>query len=371
MADFVHPIHGDFRTRHQLLPWEKAYWYLRLLVNSDRYGALAKDKRRIDLIQQNLLGGYWKAKLQNETEKDSVKILRSLMEQTLLDGLKKESTKYVLYVDLLDELDAYLVAPIDFFILGISIKEVLIPTNKAIADVPTKEATEFAKKYAVALMDTKKEAALSNIVREWDVLTEDLSLNKERDLMTTLFGEVRSKVLTRMSEYKEKLSERDLDVILTAVCQEFERRTGQKRKQRAGKDLESGIDFILNYFGLETAGGPEHFSSGLEVDNWLKDKNGWYVGISLKRTLRERWKQTYTTEIGLYDRFKIKNIIHVLNNDRDLSDSKIAEMGSYRHLFFLADKSTVLSEYQNHPAVGKYIFPMTSLIFKLRELLGK
>ena len=92
MADFVHPIHGDFRTRHQLLPWEKAYWYLRLLVNSDRYGALAKDKRRIDLIQQNLLGGYWKAKLQNETEKDSVKILRSLMEQTLSTLKRMRST---------------------------------------------------------------------------------------------------------------------------------------------------------------------------------------------------------------------------------------------------------------------------------------
>jgi len=59
-----------------------------------------------------------------------------------------------------------------------------------------------------------------------------------------------------------------------------------------------------------------HFNAGIEVDNWIKDKRGWYIGISLKRTLRERWKQTQTTESVLTS-FKIKNIIHLINNDQD------------------------------------------------------
>ena len=80
-----------------------------------------------------------------------------------------------------------------------------------------------------------------------------------------------------------------------------------------------------------------------------KDKKGWYIGISLKRTLRERWKQTYTTEIGLLDRHKIKHIVHIINNDSDLSDAKVTELGSYRHLFFLHDMHPCLPGLPDKP----------------------
>ena len=215
----------------------------------------------------------------------------------------------------------------------------------------------------------KRKWGLASLFRDWDSFTEAISLNKERDLIVSLVRQIRENINSELSKYDENLKQVDLDIVISAICQEYERRTGQKRKQRAGNDLESATEFVFNYFDIKTAGKPEHFTSGLEVDNWIKDKNGWYIGVSLKRTLRERWKQTYTTEIGLLDRYKIKYTIHIINNDFDLSDSKITELGAYRHLFFLADDSNVLKKLQGHVAMGKYVFPMSQLISKIREFI--
>lgn len=359
-----------YKTRDDLVPWQKSYWYLRILIDTNRYGAIAKDVKRINNLQNNILTTYKHLSLNNESEEEKMDVLKSILQQSIFDGVKEGSKKLDNYVALCIELKNFLLESKDYFILGIVIKELLLPTNEAIKQVPTTESTEFAKKYAKAILDVKKEKGLSNLIREWDVLTEDISLNKERDIIISLFHNLKTKFNHKLSYFDESATDEEIDVILTAICQEFERRAGQKRKQRAGNDLESATDFILKYFNIPTAGGPEHITAGLEVDNWVMDNRGWYIGISLKRTLRERWKQTYTTEIGLYDRHKIKHIIHILNNDYDLSDSTITELGSYRHLFFIADDSNLLKDIQSHVAMGQYLYPMSELISKLKELMG-
>lgn len=359
-----------FKTNDDLISWEKCYWYLRCLIDTNRFGALAKDTKRINHLHNNILSSYKLIKSGDHSPAERLNILCNITKETLFEGVKSGSKKDISFTELFTQLQTLLKEPVDYFILAITIKEFLLPTNIAIESVPTTESTDFARKYGKAILDAKKEHGLGSLVRDWDNFTEALSLNKERDLLTGLFRSVRTKISDELAKYSEKIKESDLDIILSAVCQEYERRVGQKRKQRAGNDLESVTEFVFNYFGIKTAGAPEHFTTGLEVDNWIKDKKGWYIGVSLKRTLRERWKQTYSTEIGLLDRHKIKYIIHILNNDLDLSDSKITELGSYRHLFFMADNSAVLSKLQDHVAMGKYVFPMSSLISKIKEICG-
>jgi hypothetical protein len=350
-----------FKTRDDLNSWEKAYWYLRLLVNSDRYGGLSKNHSKLVKLHDFLLNAYNLVRVSKDPDEIKTNTLQSILEQVIMEKVKVDTKKYYVSLDLIEELKKYLLTPKDYFVFATVVKDILLPTNEAIKKVPTTEGRDFAITYANAVLDSKKEKGLSNLIREWDLITEDLCLNRERELMVSLFTDVKK-------SFEANLSQDEMDIILTATCQEYERRVSQKRKQRAGDDLESATSFILDYFNFKRAPGPEHFNAGIEVDNWVKDKKGWYIGISLKRTLRERWKQTYTTEIGLLDRYKIKYIIHLLNNDRDLSDTKIGEMGSYRHLFFIADDSKVLEEYKSHVALKNYVFPMSSLITKLKEL---
>jgi len=360
---------AGYKMPKDLDTWEKCYWYLRLLIDTNRYGAMAKDRKRICNISNNLIGSYRLLIENNDSESEKVIILQSVLTQTMLDKVKGDSTKFYAYSELILKLSDFLINSKDYFIFAVTINEFLLPTNTAIENVPTSESIEFAKKYGKAVLDTQAEKGLANLIRDWDSFTESLSLNKERDLIIDLVSSVRKNLVLELSKFSIPINDKDFDIILTALCQEFERRTGQKRKQRAGNDLENVTEFIFNYFGIKTSGKPEHFTASMEVDNWIKDDKGWYIGVSLKRTLRERWKQTFTSDIGLFDRHKIKYIIHVLNNDNDLSDSKVTELGSYRHLFFMPDNSRVLKTLQQHIAMKKYVFPMTDLIKVIKDLL--
>jgi len=53
-----------------------------------------------------------------------------------------------------------------------------------------------------------------------------------------------------------------------------------------------------------------------------------------------------------------------------LSHGTISELGSYRHLFFIGDESSLLKELKGHVAIGKYVYPMSALIHTLNELIN-
>ncbi|MGB0453720.1 MAG: hypothetical protein ACPGJV_08385 [Bacteriovoracaceae bacterium] len=340
----------SLKRNAELSSWQKAYWYLRILVNTDRYGGANKSHQKLkDLVISS------NQKLKNDDFND----IKTHIETTIKSFSREGTKKYIQFNALAEELSKYFSTLKDVKLFLNVIEFILIPTNEAISTVPSTEAGSIAQEYAQTELDSNGESALANLIREWDVITEELCLNREREILNELIKNVTNNF--------SNLSKNNLAELISATSQEFERRVGQKRKQRAGNDLESATDFILKYFKFQSAEGPMHFNAGIEVDNWIKDKRGWYIGISLKRTLRERWKQTQTTESVLTS-FKIKNIIHLINNDQDLSDSKIADMGANRHLFFVADSSNVLNDLKDHPALSKFIFPMSELIQELKKL---
>ena len=142
---------------------------------------------------------------------------------------------------------------------------------------------------------------------------------------------------------------------MTAFVQEFERRAGQKRKARGGHSLESVLNFLFDYYKLKSSEKPFHFDQDIEVDKWFKCKDGWSVGISCKRTLRERWKQLSQADRGTLSHFKIKEIWHIITFDSDLSDDKIVRLGEQSHIFYLFDESPVYSRCIEHKGMKSYV----------------
>lgn len=367
--------YAGFKTAEELKTWEKAYWFLRILINTDRYGAFGDGKNRkkteiLNLASDALFTTYHRVvNAQEHTEAEKILILDQVLKEILFGTYSEGVAGYETALELHTRLAQFLREPKDYFIFAFTIQKLLVPTNEAVSKIPMGEPTEYAHIYAKAVLDTKKEMGLATLIREWDSMTEDLALNKERDIIVELFTKVRASLGTDIPE-AEQLTDIDSVTVLTAISQEYERRAGQKRKGRAGRDLEGATEYIFKYFGLKTHGAPAHFNAAVEVDNWLMDKNGWYIGVSLKRTLRERWKQTDVGENTL-NQFRVKHIIHLINNDKDLSDSKISTLGASRHLFFIADESPVLKAYGDHVAMGKFLFPMSKLIEKVQELINE
>lgn len=179
------------------------------------------------------------------------------------------------------------------------------------------------------------------------------------------------RAFTHLSRDISNMPEIELNMVLTAFVQEFERRLGQKRKGRAGGSLEDVASFLFDYYKIKAEKSPEHFQADIEIDKWVKCKDKWLIGISCKRTLRERWKQVSSATSEILSKFKIRYIWHLVTFDEDLSDDKLALLGGMRHIFYLRDDSRRLIAAKQNVGLRDYVRPMSSFINDLRHEIDR
>jgi len=237
--------------------------------------------------------------------------------------------------------------------------DVMIPLNQTIYIVPTNNQ-KFFENIAQSFLNQQSENGLMIVINLWDKLKIEDSLNVEGMQVYSILGKLRRKLLPY------SYNEVEADMILTAFVQEFERRVGQKRKSRGGRSLEDVTSFILDYFGIPTTHAPDHFQADIEVDKWVKTSDNWHIGISCKRTLRERWKQVSSADTSAMGRYKIKELWHVVTHANTLSDDMLALLGGNRHIFYLPDNSGAYLTASEHPVLRNYVRPLTHFVKDLR-----
>jgi hypothetical protein len=262
---------------------------------------------------------------------------------------------------MLDELDVEINTLEDMEVFIMTCENIMLPLHQAISNIPSDDK-EFTLNIAKAYLDIQGEEGLATVISLWDDLGVKGCLTAERTEIVRAFTTLRVLIAKDKS-----ITEEERDIVLTAFTQEFERRAGQKRKKRAGGSLEDVTDFILEYYKIKRAEAPEHFQADIEVDNWVKTKDGWLIGISCKRTIRERWKQVSSAEATILSKFKIKHIYHVVTFDEDLSDDKLTLLGGHRHIFYLPDNSRRLKYASEHIGLKDYVRPISQLINDLKE----
>lgn len=101
--------------------------------------------------------------------------------------------------------------------------------------------------------------------------------------------------------------------------------------------METAVSFLFDYYKFQLTEAKSHFDQDLEIDKWFKCRNGWSIGISCKRTLRECWKQVSQADRSTLSHFKIKELWHIITYDKDLSDDKIVRLGEQGQIFYLMD----------------------------------
>jgi hypothetical protein len=211
-------------------------------------------------------------------------------------------------------------------------------------------------------LTAKREEGLKTVINTWDDLGVKGCLTAERAAVVDAFGALR--------QYLHDFSDTDIDIVLSAFAQEFERRISQKRKGRAGRSLESVTSFILRHFGIEAQEVPTHVTTSLELDRMVWCKDGRAIGISCKRTFRERWKQAFTSNMQLLEEHNIKALWHAITFDRDLSDNKIEEIGKHRGIIYLPDDSACYLSARLKPNLKNFVRPLTLFIRDLKQEIG-
>jgi hypothetical protein len=343
--------------------WSKAYWFARMLINTDKYGGVGSDSRLISELASALRIVDFQGRSLNET--DIVKIQKEKMKRILFKRFSKAKSRLTRIQKLWDDLDEEITNSFDIRIFMLTCECIMLPLNQAIANIPSSDI-EYAQTVAKAYLNTQGEKGLATVINLWDDVGIRGCLTAERTEIVRAFGALR---LALSNE--NALSEVDRDTVLTAFVQEFERRAGQKRKGRAGGSLENVASFILDYFNIDATHPPEHFEADIEIDKWIKTKDGWIIGISCKRTLRERWKQVSSADSNTLSKFRIKYLYHLITYDEDLSDEKIALLGGRRHVFCLRDDSRRFLHASKHIGLTDYVRPMTMFIKDLKREQGR
>ena len=334
--------------------WNKSYWFARMLINSDKYGGIGKENKLLKKITSTL------SLLDLPKESDILHLQKRALENILKERFQKAKKKIHLIDNFLSDLDEEIRNEDDMKIFLFTCEQIMIPINNAIQLIPSNDR-QFTQEFAKTMLDVKGDKGLETIVRYWDDLGVRGSLNAERNEIIKIFT-----VLRLYLSKESGISDLDADIILTGFVQEFERRAGQKRKGRAGGSLEDVTSFILNYYDIKTAPKPEHFQADIEVDNWVKTKDNWLIGISCKRTLRERWKQVSSADSATLSLYRIKQVFHIITYDEDLSDDKIAALGAQRHIFYLPNDSKRLAYAKKHVGLKEYVRPISEIVKDLK-----
>lgn len=352
----THTILSEIENR-----WHNVYWFLRMLINNDKYVAIGKDNKLLSTIAGSLRVIAKESKIHTSV----LQLQKQTLRHIITERYKKSATLIDRVKRLLEDLEKEIRTQADMEVFILTCESIMIPLNQAIANIPNNDK-EFTVSVAKSYLDVQGEQGLATVINLWDDVGVKGCLTAERTEIVKAFTVLRV-LLTK----DKTISQEERDIVLTSFAQEFERRAAQKRKKRAGGSLEDVTDFILSYYNIKQAQQPEHFQADIEVDNWIKTKDGWLIGISCKRTLRERWKQVSSAEAGVLSKFRIKDIFHVLTYDEDLSDDKIALLGSQRHIFYLPDKSRRLKQASKHIGLKDYVRPISIFINDIRKELNQ
>lgn len=341
-------------------PWDNVYWFARSLINSDVYGGPGTNSPLMAALSAGIRETI--EVIKNEAEPQAVSILVEMVCKLILQRHRDNSTKaYQLSSAFCDFLRERLQTLRDIEVFALTCERVMIPINKGLETIPSNDR-QFAEAIASSLLTAKREEGLRTVIATWDDLGVNGCLTAERAAVVEAFGALR--------QYLAGFSDADFDVILSAFAQEFERRISQKRKGRAGRSLENVTSFILRHFGIEAGEVPTHVTTSLELDRIVWCKDDWAIGISCKRTFRERWKQAFTSDMQLLDEHRIKALWHAITFDRDLSEHKIQEIGTHRGVVYLPDDSACLRSATANPRLRKFVRPLTHFISDLKHEIG-
>lgn len=345
-------ILGNIQNR-----WHNLYWFARMLINNDKYVAVGKEPKLLTTLASSL-----RLVAKESHGKDTLKLQKQILNNIISERYKKTSSRCIRVNRLISDLDKEIHSEEDMNVFILTCENIMLPLHQAISNIPNDDK-EFTLNIAKAYLDVQRDEGLATVISLWDDLGVKGCLTAERTEIVRAFSTLRVLLTKDIS-----ITEEDRDIVLTAFTQEFERRAAQKRKKRAGGSLEDVTNFILDYYKIKRAEAPSHFQADLEVDNWVKARDGWLIGISCKRTIRERWKNV-SSSTEVYNRFKVKYIFHIVTYDEDLSDEKLTLLGEQRQIFYLPDNSRRLKFASEHVGLKNYVRPISQLINDIKKEL--
>lgn len=264
-----------------------------------------------------------------------------------------------------DSLDQFITLPEDLLVFKFLIENVIIPLNLLLQKVP--EEDNVIEDLIHEYLKVEGETGLDDVILMWHRVEQQWCMETERALIVAGFRILRE-TLDDLFQSK-RITRLDADQSLTAFVQEFERRLVRGvRPGRAGRSLEDVTGVILDHFGIKNyADAPDHIKTVFEVDKILQLPDGWRIGVSCKRTLRERWKQAASLDLQTMDDEKIKSTWHVITYTSDLTVPKVEAIGESRGVVYIPEDDHFYISHSKEPDISEYMRPLSYFISDLHK----
>ena len=343
-------------------PYRKVYWFARFLVNGDKFGGLGNTKAdKVPAIITNVEALMVNKSLSKD---ERFRVAKRALISGISDVARDKTIESYKLLALANELDQQIETLDDLAIFCFTAKYVVLPVTNSQDQIPSNDE-EFSLNQARAILDELGESGVGKAIQTWDKLGEVGCLDTER---TVVMEQYETLIHNLNSFTSVEHSKFDDDLVTTAFMQEFERRLGQTRAGRAGRSLESAVDLLFNYYNIPSTTAPDHLESNLEVDKWFAcGRQGWKIGISCKRTVRERWKNLKGGRGDILSDHKIREIWHIVTYDADVTDNKVTDLGRDRQYFYFMDDSPRYADFRSEPGTANLVRPLSRLIQDIRD----
>ncbi len=325
------------------------YWFLRYLIKADYGGIATNNPGTVKELRRKL-----NHLLDNDAELEE---LHSAIKNTLLGATTKGTDKYKEVNQLVAKINGRVDSRESAWELKRSCQPILKSTQ-ALDRAPEIDDDTIKLYVDNAIEDSDGSLSPRNGFDAFTTIDEEGTIvqaggqNKQLILLV-------EELLENDCHPDSDLSRREQAILLASVCQEFERRAGQSRSSNAGGVLETGVEYLLDRFGLPVTGEPSHVDT-VEIDVFVETE-ATTLGLSCKRSQRERFRQSLRRDSDT----DLDAVWFVTLETGDISEEKLNHIAEDNARAYVPEETPAWKEYKAHEAM----YPGSDFVEDIAEFL--
>jgi len=168
-------------------PWDNVYWFARMLINADKYGAVGTDTSTLRQLASGI-----RTVLISVPAQDDATAMQAGMEaiRRILYSRWHHTKKAISVEQLCTDLAEKLLTRMDFEVLVLTCEQIVIPISHALSEIPRDDSV-FAQSIVGALLTAQGEAGLATVINLWDDLGSHGCMSAERVQIVQAFHVLR------------------------------------------------------------------------------------------------------------------------------------------------------------------------------------
>lgn len=168
-------------------PWRNAYWFARMLLNTDQYGAIGKKEDFISTLVGKLESILDCNALSND---EKLAVCQDTLLKEIIASARPGTKAAFATEDFTVALDNEIKSLDDIIVFVITVRYIVLPANAALRRVPSDDAI-FCRETAQSILDTLGKTQVGKAISVWDTLGVRGCLDAERTEVLHEFTKLR------------------------------------------------------------------------------------------------------------------------------------------------------------------------------------